>query len=620
VINMKLLDKIDSPKDIKKLDIAKLKQLSHEIRKFLLDSISETGGHLASNLGIVEVTIALHYVFDSPRDKIIWDVGHQSYVHKLFTGRKDGFKSLRKFGGMSGFPKRRESEHDPFETGHSSTSLSAAMGFAASRDLSGEDNQIISIIGDGSLSAGMAYEALNHIGQEQKKMIVILNDNNMAISKNTGALSRHLNKIRTAPRYTRTKAEIKNTINKIPLVGKSITQKLDKTKDAIRYMLVPGIIFEEMGLKYIGPLDGHNLEDLIDVLNRVKNFEKPVLLHVITKKGKGYKLAENHPEKFHGVGPFDIKTGKPKKEAGGSSYSKVFSGALTELADKNKSIVAITAAMPDGTGLSIFEKKHPDRFFDVGIAEQHAVTFAAGLASSGKRPFVAMYSSFLQRAYDQIIHDVCLQNLPVTFCIDRAGLVGADGETHHGAFDLAFLLPIPNITILSPKDGYELKRMLSYTLELNGPVAIRYPRGRSCEINFDETRISQPEIIRKGKDCIIIAEGSAVNSAISCALILEKRGLSCGIMNLRQIKPIDEKSLLLAMDGYSHIITLENGAVNSGMGLQIDSIMKNMDSIKLLNKGYPDKFITHGEENDLISSISLDSESLANEIESFLKV
>jgi 1-deoxy-D-xylulose-5-phosphate synthase len=538
----------------------------------------------------------------------------------LLTGRRDGFKSLRKFGGMSGFPKRRESEHDPFETGHSSTSLSAAMGFAASRDLSGDDNQIISIIGDGSLTAGMAYEALNHIGQEQKKMIVILNDNNMGISKNTGGLSRHLNKIRTAPRYTRTKAEIKNAINKIPLVGESITQKLDKTKDAIRYMLVPGIIFEEMGLKYIGPVDGHNLENLIDVLERVKNFEKPVLLHVVTKKGKGYRFAENHPEKFHGVGPFNINTGKSNKESKGFSYSKVFASTLTELADKNKSIVAITAAMPDGTGLSIFEKKHPDRFFDVGIAEQHAVTFAAGLAASGKRPFVAMYSSFLQRAYDQIIHDVCLQNLPVTFCIDRAGLVGVDGETHHGTFDLSFLLPIPNITILSPKDGYELKRMLSYTLELDGPVAIRYPRGKSYEINSDETKISQPEIIRKGSDCIIIAEGSAVNSAISCALILEKRGVSCGILNLRQIKPIDEKSLLLATAGYSHIVTLENGAVNSGMGVQIVSIMKNMDSIKLLNKGYPDNFITHGETNDLIRSISLDSESLANEIECFLKV
>jgi 1-deoxy-D-xylulose-5-phosphate synthase len=617
---MKLLNNINSPKDMKKLDINQLKQLSIEIRKFLLQSISKTGGHLASNLGIVEVTMAIHYVFDSPRDKIIWDVGHQSYVHKLLTGRREGFKSLRKFGGMSGFPKRRESEHDPFETGHSSTSLSAAMGFAASRDLSGDDNQIISIIGDGSLSAGMAYEALNHIGHEQKKMIIILNDNNMAISKNTGALSRHLNKIRTAPRYTRTKAEIKNTINGIPLVGESIIQKLDKTKDAIRYMLVPGIIFEEMGLKYIGPVDGHNLEDLIDVLKRVKNFEKPVLLHVVTKKGKGYRFAENHPEKFHGVGPFNMKTGKSKKESKGSSYSKVFSSTLTELADKDKSIVAITAAMPDGTGLSLFAQTHPDRFFDVGIAEQHAVTFAAGLASSGKRPFVAMYSSFLQRAYDQIIHDVCLQNLPVTFCIDRAGLVGADGETHHGTFDLSFLLPIPNITILSPKDGYELKRMLSYTLELDGPVAIRYPRGKNCEINSDETRISQPEIIRTGRDCIIIAEGSAVNSAISCALTLEKRGVSCGILNLRQIKPIDEKSMLLATAGYGHIVTLENGAVISGMGVQIASIMKNIDAVKLLTKGYPDNFITHGETNDLIRSISLDSESLANEIECFLKV
>ena len=617
---MKILDKIKGPGDIKKLDITQLKQLSFEIRKFLLQTISKTGGHLASNLGIVEITIALHYVFDSPDDKIIWDVGHQSYVHKLLTGRRSGFDSLRSFGGMSGFPKRRESEHDPFETGHSSTSLSAAMGFAVARDLNGQDNQIISVIGDGSLSAGMAYEALNHIGHEQKKMIVIRNDNNMAISKNTGALSRHLNKIRTAPRYTRSKAEIKSTINKIPFVGESITRKLDKTKDTVRYMLVPGIIFEEMGLKYIGPVDGHNLDDLIYVLRRVKNFEKPILLHVVTQKGRGYTFAENHPDKFHGVSPFNVNTGKPLKSSKGPSFSKVFSKALVELADKNESIVAITAAMPDGTGLSIFEQAYPDRFFDVGIAEQHAVTFAAGLASSGKRPFVAMYSSFLQRAYDQIIHDVCIQNLPVTFCIDRAGLVGADGETHHGAFDLSFLLTVPNMTILSPKDGNELRRMLAYSLELDGPVAIRYPRGTCYEINKDEKKICQPELIKDGSDCIIIAEGNAVNAAIDCMEILKRRGIDCGILNLRQVKPIDEKALISFVSKHSHIVTLENGVVHSGMGSQINTILKNTKAIKLLNKGYPDTFVTHGDNADLMRSISLDSDSLADQIECFLKV
>ncbi len=616
---MKIFDNINNPKDIKKLNNEQLTQLAFEIRKFLLESISKTGGHLASNLGIVELTLAIHYVFESPKDKIIWDVGHQSYVHKIITGRKEKFENLRQFGGMSGFPKRHESIHDPFDTGHSSTSLSAAMGLASARDMNNEDYQVVSIIGDGSLTAGMAYEALNHIGHEQKKMLVILNDNNMAISKNTGALSKHLNKIRTAQRYTKTKAGIKNTTSKMPLIGKCLTQKLDKAKDTVKYMLVPGTIFEEMGLKYIGPVDGHNLEELIDVLNRVKDFEKPVLLHVVTKKGKGYTFSENHPEKFHGIGPFDINTGKTKSSSKGLSYSKVFSSSIAELADKNESIVAITAAMPDGTGLSLFGLAHPDRYFDVGIAEQHAVTFAAGLASSGKRPFVAMYSSFLQRAYDQLIHDVCLQNLPVAFCIDRAGLVGADGETHHGAFDLSFLLPIPNLTIWSPKDGYELKRMLSHTLDLDGPVAIRYPRGTCNEINFDDTAIEMPEIIKKGKDCLILSEGTATISAIECAKILDKRNIDCGILSLRQIKPINENAILSAIGPYKAIVTLENGSVNSGMGTQINSIMKNSDSIKILNKGYPDVFITHGETSDLLKSISLDPESLANEIEQFLK-
>ena len=617
---MNILDNIKNPEDIKKLNSEQLAKLAMEIRKFLLDSISRTGGHLASNLGIVELTLAIHHVFDSPRDKIIWDVGHQSYVHKLITGRREGFENLRQFGGMSGFPKRRESLHDPFETGHSSTSLSAAMGLASARDLNNENFQVVSIIGDGSLTAGMAYEALNHIGHEQKKMLVILNDNNMAISKNTGALSKHLNKIRTAQRYTKTKAGIKNTTSKMPFIGKCLTQKLDKAKDTVKYMLVPGTIFEEMGLKYIGPVDGHNLEELIDVLNRVRNFEKPVLLHVVTKKGKGYAFSENHPEKFHGIGPFDLNTGKAKAASKGLSYSKVFSSSLAELAEKNESIVAITAAMPDGTGLSLFGLAHPDRYFDVGIAEQHAVTFAAGLASSGKRPFVAMYSSFLQRAYDQLIHDVCLQNLPVVFCIDRAGLVGADGETHHGSFDLSFLLPIPNLTIWSPKDGYELKRMLSRTLELEGPVAIRYPRGSCNEINRDGTRIEMPETIRRGNACLIIAEGTATISAIECAKILDKRNIDCGILNLRQIKPINEKAILTAVGNYKTIITLENGSVSSGMGTQINSILKNFDSFRILNKGYPDAFITHGETSDLLKSIALDPESLANEIEQLLRV
>jgi len=616
---MNILDNIKKPKDIKKLNNEQMVQLAFEIREFLIESLSNTGGHLASNLGVVELTLAVHHVFDSPKDKIIWDVGHQSYVHKIITGRKEDFENLRQFGGMSGFPKRRESVHDSFETGHSSTSLSAAMGLSSARDLDRRSFQVIPIIGDGSLTAGMAYEALNHIGHEQKRMLVILNDNNMAISENTGALSRHLNKIRTAKQYTKTKAGIKNTTKRMPFIGECLTKKLDKLKDTVKYMLVAGTIFEEMGFKYIGPVDGHNIEELIDVLNRVKNFEKPVLLHVVTKKGKGYAFSENHPEKFHGIGPFDINTGKTKSKSKGLSYSKVFSSSLTELANKDKSIVAITAAMPDGTGLSFFSLSHPNRYFDVGIAEQHAITFAAGLAVSGKKPFVAMYSSFLQRAYDQLIHDVCLQKLPVVFCIDRAGLVGADGETHHGSFDLSFLLPIPNLTILSPKDGYELKRMLSHSLELDGPVAIRYPRGVCNEINMDDTRIGLPEIIKKGKDCLIISEGGATSTAIECAKILEKRDIDSGILSLRQIKPINKNAILSAVENHGTIITLENGSVNSGMGTQINTIVKNSASFRILNKGYPDVFIPQGETKDLLKSISLDPESLANEIEQFLK-
>lgn len=616
---MKLLDMIGSPEDIKKLNMRQMRQLAEEIRQFLLESLSETGGHLASNLGVVELTLAIHSIFDSPTDKIIWDVGHQAYVHKLITGRREGFKTLRQLDGMSGFPKRKESAHDVFDTGHSSTSLSAAMGFAAARDLNGEGHHIVSIIGDGSLTGGMAYEALNHIGHDQRKMLVILNDNNMSISKNTGALSKYLNRLRTAPRYTRAKTGIKGVFDKLPLVGEFLTQKLDKTKDSIKYLLIPGVIFEEIGFKYIGPVDGHNLENLLDVLRRVKDFDRPVLLHVVTKKGKGYPFAENHPEKFHGIGPFDLKTGKKKSASDCPTYSEVFSKKLAEMADKDPRIIAITAAMPDGTGLANFSLTHPKRFFDVGIAEQHAVTFAAGLAASGKRPYVAMYSSFLQRAYDQLIHDVCLQNLPVVFCIDRAGFVGGDGETHHGSFDLSFLLPIPNISIFSPKDGFELIRMLEYSLSLEGPAAIRYPRGACRQINLDESPLDMPEILRTGENCLIVAEGTAAGMALDCAEALHGKGVSCGVVNLRQLKPLNGEALLLLLKGHSRIVTLENGSVHSGIGLQVNKLVKDWPDVKIMNKGYPDRFVPQGETSDLLRMIGLDTENLSNDIEEFLK-
>ncbi|MDF2839759.1 MAG: 1-deoxy-D-xylulose-5-phosphate synthase [Clostridia bacterium] len=618
-----LLDKINSPEDIKQLKERELQQLSQEIREYIIDTVSETGGHLASNLGVVELSLALHKVFDSPKDKIIWDVGHQAYIHKLLTGRKEKLKTIRTLGGLSGFPKRSESEHDIFETGHSSTSISAALGIAKARDLSGEDYNVIAVIGDGSLTGGMAFEALNHAGDFPTRLIVILNDNNMSISDNIGGMSNYLSKIRTVPAYFKFKARLGGVLKNIPVLGDALFNSAEKLKNWFKYLLVPGIIFEELGFKYLGPIDGHDINNLEYVLNRAKSYNGyPVFIHVITKKGKGYEKAENNPSKYHGVNPFDIKSGKSKSTSQGRSYSNVFGDWITKAAISDKRIAAVTAAMPEGTGLSKFANQHKDRFFDVGIAEQHAVTFSAGLAVGGYKPYFAVYSTFLQRAYDQIIHDVCMQKLPVTFAIDRAGLVGPDGETHHGVFDISYLSHMPNMTIMSPKDGLEMEQMLDLTLQLDSPCAIRYPRGN--EDFFDEcttpVALGKSEILLQGSDATIIAEGRMVRTAYkACQLLLEK-GISLTLINARFIKPLDEEMLIETAQKQTAIFTLEDGVLSGGMGsgiLEFYNKMKIQVDMNII--AYDDLFITHGEIDELQMLKEMHSEGIASRIEKKLR-
>jgi 1-deoxy-D-xylulose-5-phosphate synthase len=618
-----LLDKISSPEDLKNLKERELKQLAGEIREYIINTVSETGGHLASNLGVVELSIALHKVFDSPKDKMIWDVGHQAYIHKLLTGRKESFKTLRTLGGLSGFPKRSESEHDIFETGHSSTSISAALGIAKARDLSGEDYNVIAVIGDGSLTGGMAFEALNHAGDFPTKLIVILNDNNMSISDNIGGMANYLSKIRTVPAYFKLKARVGSVLKKIPLLGDPIFNSAEKLKNWFKYLLVPGIIFEELGFKYFGPIDGHDIHNLEYVLKRAKSYNGyPVFIHVVTTKGKGYEKAESEPAKYHSVSPFDIEGGKSKNSSKGRSYSNVFGDWIANAAIKDKRIAAVTAAMPEGTGLDKFSQQHKDRFFDVGIAEQHAVTFSAGLAVGGYKPYFAVYSTFLQRAYDQIVHDVCMQKLPVTFAIDRAGIVGADGETHHGVFDIAYLRHMPNITILSPKDGREMEQMLDLTQQLDSPCAIRYPRG--SENNFEECNnpvvIGKGEILIEGTDAAIIAEGRMVRIAYNaCKLLLEK-GISLTLVNARFIKPLDEELLLSTAKKHHIIFTLEDGVFTGGMGSSIlEFYNKNKVDTNINIFAYDDKFITQGEIEELHKIHEMDAESIAAKIEKKLR-
>ena len=615
----KILPLINNPSDLRGLTIEQMNQLSKEIREFLISAVSKTGGHLASNLGVVELTIAMHLVFNTPYDKIIWDVGHQSYVHKVLTGRKDKFNLLRQLGGISGFPKTGESSHDCFNTGHSSTSVSAALGMARARDIKDEKNSVIAVIGDGALTGGMAFEALNDAGRAPNNFVVILNDNEMSIGKNVGGLSSCLNRIRTQPIYFKVKKDIDILLNKIPAIGKKVAKTIQKAKGTIKYIMLPGMFFEELGFKYLGPVDGHDINELKKVLTKAKGLEGPILIHVLTQKGKGYSHAEEKPHIFHGISPFDIETGEIKKSISAKDYSAVFGETLTEIARYNKNVVAITAAMPHGTGLHDFSSQFPDRFFDVGIAEQHAVTLAAGLAAEGLKPVIAVYSSFLQRAYDQVIHDVCAQNLPVVFAIDRAGVVGNDGETHQGLFDLSYLTHIPNMTVMAPKNFEEFRQMIKFSVEFEGPIALRYPRGQAKEINvekFQPIELGRAELLQQGNDITIVACGRMVYVALKVAKEIIKFGMTADVINARFVKPLDSKMILASLEKTGNVVTLEDNVVAGGFGNGIlQLISKNdLDDVKVKLFGYPDEFIQHGNVDQLDALYGLDYQSISCEI------
>ena len=621
-----LLNKIDSPKDIKNLNYDALKELAQEIRDYMIEVISKNGGHLAPNLGVVELTLALHKVFNCPKDKIIWDVGHQSYIHKIITGRREAFKTLRQYNGLSGFPKIQESEYDAFGTGHSSTSISAALGMAIARDLKGEDNEVIAVIGDGSMTGGMAYEALNNAGDLQKKLIIILNDNEMSIAKNVGAMSDYLYQLRTAKTYTRIKKDLEGWL-KHKNYGENIINIVRRVKGSVKYLLVPGSVFEHLGFKYYGPVDGHDLEHLVEVLEVAKATPGPVIIHIITKKGKGYEPAEKSPNKFHGTGPFDIATGKKITKPGAPvTYTEVFGKTLVDIAKDDKKIVAITAAMPDGTGLNYFADAYPDRFFDVGIAEQHAVTAAAGMAAAGLHPVVAVYSTFMQRAFDSVLHDICMQNLPVVLGLDRAGLVGDDGYTHHGVFDYSYLRLMPQMTIMAPKDENELRHMLATAVNFNGPIALRYPRGSGLGVEITEPLhtlpIGKAEEIKTGSDVCLWAVGSMVDEAVKAAEALAEQGISAGVVNMRFVKPLDTELLVKTALQCKNIVTLEEGTVEGGAGSAVlEELNDNglVGKVKVLNLGIPDKYIPHGDKKLLLRDIGLDHDSIVKRIAEFLK-
>jgi len=612
---MSYLDGIDSPTDLRKLGINELKMLSGELREYIIESVSKTGGHLASNLGVVELTIALHYAFNTPEDKIIWDVGHQTYIHKILTGRKNQMGSLRQLNGLSGFPKRAESVYDAFDTGHSSTSLSAAIGMARGRDLKNEKHEVVAVIGDGALTGGMAFEALNDAGRSNTKLIIILNDNEMSISPNVGGMSRYLRRLRTDERYLSTKRDVEKVLSYLPFGGKKLKAFLKRAKDGIKKMVVPGMLFEELGLTYMGPVDGHNIEELLESLKAAKHIEGPLLMHVITKKGKGYKYAELRPNEFHGVSPFNVITGENINKSPETSYSDVFGRKLCEIAAKNENVTAITAAMTDGTGLTELSNKYPKRIFDAGIAEQHAVTMAAGLAIKGIVPVVAVYSSFLQRAYDQIIHDVALQNLHVVFAVDRAGLVGNDGETHQGVFDEAFLCQIPNMTVVAPADYTELENMLEYAVnEYAGPIALRYPRGGSnVKISNSHAKVEKGKgtVVAEGKDVTIIASGKMVSTAVEIREILKNADIDAEVLNLRFIKPLDMDMILKSVNKTKKAVVIDEG-IYYGASLIIKDIIP--ESIDVMIKTLPDEFIRQGSVDQLLKENKLDPQSIADDI------
>lgn len=609
----RFLDSMKFPEDIKVLNYKELGELGEEIREFLIDSVSKTGGHLAPNLGVVELTISLFKSFDMEKDKLIWDVGHQSYVHKILTGRKEGFKKLRKQDGMSGFPKRNESKYDAFDTGHSSTSISAALGMARARDIKGEDHKVIAVIGDGALTGGMAFEALNDVGFNKTDMVIVLNDNQMSIAPNVGGMSTYLNRLRIEPGYNKLKTDINSTLSGSN-VGKSLVHSLSKIKDSIKQLVVPSMLFEDMGIKYIGPIDGHDIPMMIEMFNKAKSIKGPVIIHTITTKGKGYDFAEKSPDKFHGVSPFNLESGEPYISPK-NSYSKAFGTALTKIAREDSDVVAITAAMPDGTGLGCFSKEFPDRLFDVGIAEQHAVTLAAGMACTGLKPVFAVYSTFLQRAVDQVLHDVCIQNLPVIFCIDRAGLVGDDGETHQGIMDISYLSMIPNMTIVAPKCLEEVEVLLRWALAKGTPVAIRYPRGGDSITDLKpikKVELGKWEVLKNGEKLAIIATGKMVQYALDAQRILEEKGLNPTIINATFIKPIDEELVSkLAKEDYN-IITVEDNVRNGGLGsMVLNQLNKNKFKGLFRNLGYDNKFINQGDVNLLYKENGLDGEGIA---------
>ena len=609
-----ILEQIKGPEDLKKLTSEELSQLAEEIRAFLIEKISHTGGHLASNLGVVELTIALFRTFDLPEDKIIWDVGHQSYTHKILSGRRMEFDELRQYGGLSGFPKRKESPYDSFDTGHSSTSISAGLGIAQGRDILGEDYKVVSVIGDGALTGGMAYEALNNAARMKKNFIIILNDNKMSISENVGGLSRDLGGLRTGAGYNDLKKNVADTLERIPVVGGRMIDKIKRTKNSIKQLFIPGMLFENMGITYLGPVDGHNIPALCKVLKEAQKLDHAVLVHVLTKKGKGYEPAEKNPAHFHGVSPFDIKTGKPLAEKKYPTYTDVFSKKLCQLGETHPELVAVTAAMPDGTGVAAFGKKFPDRFFDVGIAEAHAVTSAAGMAAAGLRPVVAVYSSFLQRGYDQILHDVCIQNLPVLFAVDRAGLVGSDGETHQGIFDYSYLTSIPNMSVAAPKNLWELRAMLDFAMDYKAPFAIRYPRGtayRGLKEFMQPIAYGKGEIIYEEENIALLAVGSMVSTGEHVREKLKEEGVSCTLANARFVKPFDKELVDRLAKNHRLIVTMEENVLQGGFGLPVTAyIHEHYPQVKVMNIALPDAYVEHGNVSVLRKGLGIDSDSI----------
>ena len=613
-----LLEKINQPNDIKNIEKEDYKALAQEIREFLIHKISTSGGHLASNLGVVELTMALHLSLNFPEDKIVWDVGHQAYTHKILTGRREGFDVLRKYGGMSGFPKRKESNCDCFDTGHSSTSISAALGYVQAREIKGEDYSVVAVIGDGALTGGMAYEALNNASRLKSNFIIILNDNNMSISENVGGMSSYLGNLRTAESYNGIKESVANTLGKSPVYGEKVIRNLSKIKSGIKQLFIPGMFFEDMGIKYLGPVEGHNIDKLMKAIKEAKKVKGPVLVHVMTHKGHGYPPAERNPSRFHGTEPFDIETGLPLARKKKSSYTNIFSTVMVKLGNRREDVVAITAAMPDGTGLKRFRNMYKDRFFDVGIAEEHAVTFAAGLAAGGMRPVVAVYSSFLQRAYDQIIHDVCIQNLPVIFAIDRAGLVGSDGETHQGIFDISFLMGIPNMHMMAPKNKWELSDMMKFAVEFPAPVAIRYPRGEAYD-EFQDYRtpiqLGKSETLYDEDEIALFAYGSMVRTAKEVRDQLKDIGYNCSLINARFAKPFDEERIRELSEDHKLIVTLEEGIRLGGLGEQVANFVKEKKldvAVEII--AIPDEYVEHGNVDILKKEVGMDTQSVVNRI------